>query len=117
MSAESTIYSVLSGASGITALVSDRIYPDILPQKKPLPAVVYTRSGTEYLSTLGSPAVASSATIEIWCFALTRPAAEALADAVLTALIVAKHYPSDRRPEYEEETQTCASVVVCNIWQ
>lgn len=117
MSAEKLIFAVLSGAAGVTAIVSDRIYPDVLPQDKPLPAVVYARSGTEYLHTLGTPAVASSATIEIWCFGMTRPDAEALGDAVLTALIAAKYYPSDRRPEYEDATQTYASVVVCNIWQ
>lgn len=41
MSAERIIYSLLSSAPGVTAIVGTRIYPLALPEGKPLPAIVY----------------------------------------------------------------------------
>lgn len=41
MSAERIIYSLLSSAPGVTAIVSNRIYPLALPEGKALPAIVY----------------------------------------------------------------------------
>ena len=41
MSAERIIYSLLSSASGVTAIVGNRIYPLALPEGKALPAIVY----------------------------------------------------------------------------
>ena len=38
----SHIYSVLSGATAVTAIVSTRIYPVVIPQTKDLPAIVYS---------------------------------------------------------------------------
>lgn len=43
MTLESSLYSHLSGYSGLTALVSARIYPNQAPQNCPLPYVVYHR--------------------------------------------------------------------------
>ena len=40
MSAETIIYSTLSGSAPVTALVSTRIYPDFLAQEIVLPAIV-----------------------------------------------------------------------------
>lgn len=44
---EETIYSRLSGFAGLTALVSTRIYPIILPQGVTYPAVTYQRISAE----------------------------------------------------------------------
>lgn len=46
MSIEAVIYSRLSGFAGLAALVGNRIYPIVVPQDAPLPAVVYRRSDT-----------------------------------------------------------------------
>lgn len=40
---ESALYTRLSGYAGLTALVSTRIYPIILPQEPTYPAVTYQR--------------------------------------------------------------------------
>ena len=40
MNAEKVVYSLLSGAAGVAALVSTRIYPSDLPQQIAVPAIV-----------------------------------------------------------------------------
>ena len=48
MGARKAVYALLSADAGVTALVSTRIYPTVLPQDKTLPALVYQRiSGVE----------------------------------------------------------------------
>jgi len=41
MSAELVISTLLSAAGSVTAIVSERIYPDFLPESKAAPALVY----------------------------------------------------------------------------
>lgn len=111
------IYAALSRAAEVTTLVSDRIYPDILPQSQGLPAAVYARIETEYLSTIHSDrAVAKMVTLEVWCFAETRPTAESVADAVETALAQGQVHLLDRRFELDTDTQTYAVVITCRVW-
>ena len=42
---ESTLYSILSSASAITALTAARIYPLVIPEGSPLPAINYSIIG------------------------------------------------------------------------
>lgn len=44
MSIDALIYGKLSGTSAVTALVSTRIYPDVLPEAATLPALTFTCS-------------------------------------------------------------------------
>jgi hypothetical protein len=117
MSAEATMYAALAGAAGVTALVADRIYPDFLPQNKAQPAIVYTRSETEYVTTIhtGTPA-AALVTMETWCFAKTRPAAEALADAAQVGLAAGGFLLIARRPEFDTDTESFSSVITSTLW-
>lgn len=46
MITEQAVYSMLAGASGVTALCGTRIYPDEAPSMPALPYVVYQRIGT-----------------------------------------------------------------------
>lgn len=87
MSAETELYATLSAAAGVTALVATRIYPDIVPQDADLPAIAYQRTATEFLNTLhGGAPLGHTATLEITCVAESRPGANAVANAVVTAL-------------------------------
>lgn len=43
MTAEADLYTALTGYAGLTALVSTRIHPQVMPQDETLPAVVYQR--------------------------------------------------------------------------
>lgn len=117
MSAETLIYGTLSGATGVSTIVSTRIYPDFLAQEITLPAIVTQRSESEYVNTIHSgAAVATRVTMETWCLASTRFGAETLADAVEIALPAGGFRIVNRYPEFDPETATFASVVASDIW-
>ena len=76
MELNDALYSYLSSCSGLTALVSNRIYPDKLPDKCPLPAVTYQLISEEETETFHQPTVdllAAVYSITVW--ASTRAAA------------------------------------------
>lgn len=87
MSAETQLYSTMTAAAGVTALVGQRVYPDVIPQESDLPAIAYQRTGTEFQNTIhgGSP-LGQTTTLEIMCVAETRHGANGLAQAVVAAL-------------------------------
>lgn len=112
MSAENTLYSTLSGASGVTAIVGTAIYPDILPQDAEVPAVAFARTGTEFVSTIHAAApLGASVTLEISCIARTREDADALADAVETAASAGGFVIADRQAQLDLETDLWATML------
>lgn len=104
MSAESVLYGWLSGHAALTELVSTRIYPDVIAQGEALPAVAYTRSGTEPVSVIHGAAAAEFVTLQIQCWAATRTAADAVADAVQAALAANGEDRLARGTLFDEET-------------
>lgn len=116
MSAETQLYDVLNADVGLAAVVGERIYPDFLALGLELPAIVFQRLETEYVTTIHSGTVlGSKVTIEIYCLATTRIGAEQLADLVELA-IASTLLPIDRRPEFDLETQTYTTVVSSTVW-
>lgn len=117
MSAETLIYSTLSGAAGVTAIVALRIHPDFLAQEISLPAIVNQRADSEYINTIhsGLP-VAIKVTMDTFCLASTRIGAETLADAVEVALPAGGFRVSGRRPEFDAETLTFAAIITSEVW-
>lgn len=112
MSAETVAYAALSAAPAVTGLVSSRIYPDFVPQEKTLPAVAINRAATEYITTIhASTPLGAIATLEVWCMASTRSAAEALATAVVATLAAAQFSITNRAPEFDAETEVFAAVI------
>jgi hypothetical protein len=116
MSAETTFYAYLAGAAGVTAIVgagaSARIYPDVIPQDKALPAVAYARMVTEPVSTVHSGAqVAELVTMQAQCWAATRTAADALADAATAALAAQGEPPVARSVLFDDETGAFGTAV------
>lgn len=90
MSAETDLNAALKAAAGVTAIVgsgdSARIYPDLVPQERALPAVAYGRADTEYTTTIHtSTPIGETPIIDVWCMHTTRAGADALAAAVLAA--------------------------------
>jgi len=75
----------------VAGLVSTRMYSDALPQVVTMPAISYFVVDTIPQETLTAIASVSSARIQIDCFADTRSAANALADAVRLALEMQNH--------------------------
>lgn len=103
MSAETELYAVLSGSSGLTALVGTRIYPDILPEETSLPAVVYSRTGTQPIATIHGGNCGEFADLQISAWGKTRVSASAVADQVDVALQNAKFPKTNRVSGIDDE--------------
>ncbi len=70
MPVESKIYSALSGTTVITASVSTRIYPIVIPQGvAAFPALVYARAGSLRVNSLSGYSNLENAQIEVQCWA------------------------------------------------
>lgn len=113
MTPEESLYAALTGSAGVTALVASRVYPDTVPQDIDLPAVAFTRTSTDYLTTIhaGSP-LAETATLEVWCMAVTRAGAEALASACVGALGPAGFVLESRAATAPDAEMTVQSTVL-----
>ena len=86
MSIESDIYSALSGAGGVTSLVSTRIYPNLVPENTANPCIDYSLiSGTRFHTLMGQNDMRRGV-VQISCHADTYAGAKALAAAVIAAL-------------------------------
>lgn len=117
LSAETLIFGTLTANGPLTALVATRIYPDFLSQEITLPAIVTQRVESEYVNTIHTGAAAATRiTMDTWCLAATRIGAEALADAVEVALPAGLFVLTDRRIEFDPDTETFAAVVTSKIW-
>lgn len=120
MSSEDTFFSALSAAATVTALVGTgtkiRIFPDYVPAETALPAVAYTRAGTEYLNSISNAVLAQRATLEVWCLARKRPAADSLADTITPVLAAANFLFTGRRTEFEPENGIWATILTVDHW-
>lgn len=114
MSAETTLYSTLSAAAPVTAIVGTNIYPDQAPQELDPPFIVYERAGTDPTMTIHGTIVATKVTVDLHCLADTRAIAEDLADKVVAALVSAGFEYLDRAASFEPELNKCAATVTVN---
>lgn len=112
MSAESVLYATLSAATAVTAIVSTRIYPDVVPQEEAVPAIAYARIETDPVITMHSAApVAETAVLEVVCMHESRAGAEALGDVVRDALAAARFRILGRSSQYDDEQQLWGAVL------
>lgn len=102
MSAETDVKSTLGAAAAVTALVSDRITPDARAQDAATPAIVYQRTGTQFVPTIHSAVALTRVTLAVIAIADTRASAEAVADAAQAALLTAGMDPVARVAEFDE---------------
>ena len=86
MSAEISLYNLLSNYAGLTALVDGRIYPSIMPQNALCPAVTYNRVSTMPISALGSDTILTRYRFQIDVWAETFKDASEVADQAQKAL-------------------------------
>jgi len=93
MSIGTLIYTQLAADSGVSTLVSTRIYPDILPQRPSVPAMTYTRISNS--PQLGTSSLRRSR-YQLDCWDLTADGSEALASAVKSAM--EEHHDQDQTP-------------------
>jgi hypothetical protein len=112
VSAETTLVDVLENAAAVTAIIGERIFPDVIPQGADLPAIAYYRTSTEYVQTIhGSAPVGATPGLSVACVAYTRPEADALADAALAALGAGGFSMLGRQAAVDLETDIWATVL------
>lgn len=120
MSAESMLYSILSSAPSVASLVgsgaSARIYPDAMPEGIAYPVVVFSRTGTQPITTIDGVKHGEFATLSLQCWALTRAAADALADAVEAELLSAGELPDAREGAFDPEAGLFATTMTTTFF-
>lgn len=72
---EKVVYNLLSTNSDVVNLVEDRIYPDVVPMNKPLPAIVYAQTEGMVRPTVGGFETSELLSAEITVIAIARSAA------------------------------------------
>lgn len=117
MSAETEVFAALSGDAGVTALVAQRIYPDVLPEKSAYPAVVFARVRTEPTYGISGNYFGADVGLQVGCWGTTRTQADAVGSAVETALRLAGMPHVGRTAGYDEETDLFASVIELEIFE
>lgn len=110
MSAKTDFFALISVNAGVIAQVAARIYPDALPEKCTYPAIVFSARITPILS-ISNTKLAEDIEIPCACWAETRTAADAGADAVDAALAGSKFHISGREDAYDPETALYATAL------
>lgn len=83
---EESIYAKLSTTSGVTALVSTRIYPDVIPQDIAMPAVAYQRITAVREMAHDGPSGLASVRVQFTIAAASYSSAKAIAAVIRTTL-------------------------------
>lgn len=96
MSAETALRAALLAAAPVTALVGQRVVADRAEQGDPLPFAVFTRTATKPYTTIDGAQLGAKTSIELQCWAESRAAAEALADACQSAIRAANQLVVNR---------------------
>lgn len=119
MSVESDIYSALTGYAGLSALVSTRVYPQVIPDGATLPAVAYQRVGTEPVQTLHGTVPAARARFSFSAWAATYADALSVIAQVRAALLAAAAFEAVYEFEvdlFDEESRRSGRIADFSIW-
>lgn len=121
MAIEAKVYSVLSGATALTALVGSRIYPEHRHQSTGTPAVVYYRApGGERVNSLKGYEKMENAIIEISVYTSTIDDRRIIADQVMAAMAASTTFgsilPDPPYDDYDDETQVYDRTMQFSVW-
>ena len=86
MNAGKAVYGILSANSGVTDLVSTRIFPEIAEQEAATPFVIYQLQNVYPDDTHDGPSKLDEVTFAVLCYSDTYNGAADLAEKVRTAL-------------------------------
>jgi hypothetical protein len=86
MSLQEAVRARLISQTGVTGIVSQRVYPEARAQDAPLPCIVYGINNETALGLLASPVTSWKADVEIVALALTKAQSDQLAAAIIKAL-------------------------------
>lgn len=117
MSAETELRTLLLADAPTAALVSTRVSADRIEQGAARPFIVFTRSATVREKTLSGAVLGVLATLTVQCWADTRVAAEAVADAAQTAIEAAYHTVSNREAASDPDLDLEAAVLTVEWWE
>lgn len=117
MSAQQTVYSALAAAGAVTALIGPRLYPDEAPENTDLPLVIHQATLLQPETDLAGTVLARAVTLSVTCWAETRSAANALAEACCSALLSAGLTWTSRDDSiFDVTTGAYASVIGVQAW-
>jgi hypothetical protein len=105
---EEALYSHLSTSTGLTALVSDRIYPIMMPQDPTLPAITYQRISNSPVNTIGGFASLDNPHIQFDCWATSYSSVKALGDKLRKTIAAATTFNALQMSDqdlYEADTE------------
>ena len=86
MSIEQAIHGLVTGDAGVSAIIGDGLYPVMLPQGAPLPAIVYSLSDAPQQTTVDGPLGLTDARYQFSCWAKTHAAVVELSEALVSLL-------------------------------
>lgn len=109
MTTKDNYYTAINVA-GVTAVVSTRIYPDVLPEKCSYPAIVYSFKVTPIMS-ISNVKLGEDLEFPTSCWAETRALADSAADAIEAALSGSAFLMAGREDAYDPETGLFATVL------
>ena len=77
---------ILLNTASVTDVVGNRIYPSVIPQDEPYPAITFLEVAVNPSGTKDGPSELDQINVQINCFASTNKEASELAQKVRTAL-------------------------------
>jgi hypothetical protein len=80
------IYGILSATTGVTSLVSTRIYPDMAPQNATFPYIVFQKLSTTPTDTKEGVSPLDKMLVQIDCYSNNYDTAHSIAAAIRVAL-------------------------------
>ena len=115
MSAETEVYAALSGHVGLAAIVSTRIYPDVLPEKTTYPAVVFSRESTNPIRSISGHYFGADVSLQIGCWGKTRTEADSVGTQSEAAMLQAGMVIKGKNAGFDPETELFATVIEVEI--
>jgi hypothetical protein len=116
MSAETTLYGILTGYSALTALVGNRIYPDVIAQGEALPALIYRKMGSDPYATLDGVVGITSYRFAVAAWAMKKDDAENVCDKVVAALAASVIPIEARMGDFDTEVGLFGAIVEFDMW-
>lgn len=116
MSAEETLYAMLSGSSSLAGMVGQAVYPDAAPQDIEKPYVVFSRMSTEPVNTIHGANVGNFVSLHCVGWAATKSEAEAVGDAIVAALADGGEVPTGRTGDFDEDTGDFFSAIDVSLF-
>jgi hypothetical protein len=118
MSEGAAFRALIAANAPVVALVGTRIAQDRIDQGKVRPFIVYGISSIEPQRMLDGTVIKTRVTIDVQCWGDTRLSADAVADAVTTAVrAVVPQSVSGRSTVYDGELDLEATVLVVEWWE